>query len=152
MLLPELLIRQATLVKWGNSLKSAESINGLNNTARLTWKEGETVLTTTQKSRIGSWMSIDEYNKMVVTSQLQIRSGGLTHVLLEGKEYYTDIIGKMYVEFDIPANTTIARGSGKGWGMFYEQGSTRWRYFNNKGLNVGQPKVSNIKIVDRNGL
>ncbi|MDF0716491.1 hypothetical protein PY092_10050 [Muricauda sp. 334s03] len=115
---------------------------------RLFWREGQTFMTTSETSRIGSWMTKAEYDIMVETSQLQKRSGGLTHVLLEGKEHYTDIVGKIYVEFDIPANVTIARGSGKGWGIFYEKGSTRWNYFNEKGLNIAQPKVSNIQIVN----
>lgn len=42
--------------------------------------------------------------------------------------------------------------SGKGWGIFYEEGSPRWKFYNSKGLNVAQPKVSDIKIIDRNGL
>ena len=124
----------------------------LRGAVRLTWKDGETIMTTVQNSRIGSWMSEAEFNLMVNTLQLQKRPGGLTHVLLEGKENYTNIAGKMYVEFDIPAYTTIARGSGVGWGIFYEEGSTRWNYFNSKGFNIAQPKVNNIQIIDRNGL
>ena len=128
-----------------------EKVNGTG-VIRIAWKEGQTQFTTTQLTRIGTWVSEAEYNLMVSTKQLQKRSGGLTHVLLEGKENYTDIAGKMYVEFNIPANTTIARGSGKGWGIFYEPESTFWKFYNNKGLNVGQPNVSNIQIIDRNGL
>jgi hypothetical protein len=139
--------------KWQSLLDKLKSKVGVVQQAgRLAWKEGETFMTTVQNSRIGSWMSKIEYDLMVSTSQLQKRSGGLTHVLLEGKQHYTDIGGKIYVEFDIPANTTISRGSGTGWGIFYEEGSTRWKFFNSKGLNVAQPKVSNIQIVDRNGL
>ncbi|GIM53343.1 hypothetical protein CAPN004_23720 [Capnocytophaga cynodegmi] len=119
---------------------------------RLLWSENQTILTTTGTSRVGSWMSKLEYEQMVKTSQLQKRSGGLTHILLEGKEHYSNTIGKMYVEFNIPKNTTIIRGSGKGWGIFYEEGSPRWKFYNSKGLNVAQPKVSDIKIIDRNGL
>lgn len=148
------LLPEFTLVKFRPLIRifKSRSVDVVKNAGRLAWKEAETLITTTQSSRIGSWMTQAEYDLMVSTSQLQKRSGGLTHVLLEGKEHYTDIAGKMYVEFDIPANTTIARGSGKGWGIFYEPESTFWKFYNNKGLNVGQPKVSNIQIIDRNGL
>ncbi|WP_434800619.1 TreTu family toxin [Candidatus Ornithobacterium hominis] len=144
-------IRQVKKIKKGDAKRIFEKVSLLKS-ARLAWGKGENIITTIKRSRVGSWMSKAEYQKMVKTSQLQKRSGGITHILLEGKEHYRDIAGKMYVEFDIPKNTTITRGSGKGWGIFYEKGSPRWKLYNKKGLDVSQPKVSNIKIIDRNGL
>jgi hypothetical protein len=95
-------------------------------------------------------MSPEEYNKMVETKQLQVRSGGLTHVLLQGKESFMKQApkGSYYVEFDIPSGCTITRGSGIGWGTFYSLETSIGKLNAKRGLDVTQPKVKNIEIVD----
>jgi hypothetical protein len=117
---------------------------------RVSWGEGQKWFTTTKVTRIGRWMDRSEYDKMVSTQVLQESKKGITHVLIEGPAGFESAVpkGTLYVEFNIPANTSIIRGSGEGWGLFYSPSNTpHYGYYTSKGLNVVQPSVSNIEIV-----
>jgi hypothetical protein len=58
--------------------------------------------------RVGRWMDQDEYDKMVATGRVQAGSqGDATSAMLDGPGGFANQApsGRIYVEFDIPANS-----------------------------------------------
>lgn len=106
-----------------------------------------------ETTRVGRWMSEDEYNKMVETKQVQMSGDNKVHVAnpasIEafGKQAPK---GSVYVEFDVPSNTVFQGGKAE-WGIIAGPGSIQDRLNKQKGLPAinEMPKATNIEIKGR---
>ena len=104
----------------------------------------------TDTTRVGRWMSQDEYDKMVVSGKVQMSGDNKVHVANPadinafGKQAPK---GSVYVEFDVPSNT-ISKGGTDGWGIINGPGSLLDRLNAKKGLPriTEMPNVTNISI------
>ena len=78
-----------------------------------------------ETTRVGRWMSQDEYDKMVASGKVQMSGDNKVHVANPadinafGKQAPE---GSIYVEFDVPSNT-ISKGGKDGWGIINGPGS-----------------------------
>ncbi len=101
-------------------------------------------------TRVGRWMSQEEYNQMVQTGQVQMSGDNKVHVANPanidafGKQAP---IGSIYVEFDVPSNT-LSAGGADGWGIINGPGSLMDRLYMKKGLPriTEMPMATNIEI------
>ena len=104
----------------------------------------------TNTTRVGRWMSQDEYNKMVASGKVQMSGDNKVHVANPadinafGKQAPK---GSIYVEFDVPSNT-ISKGGTDGWGIINGPGSLLDRLNAKKGLPriTEMPNATNITI------
>ena len=104
----------------------------------------------TDTTRVGRWMSQDEYDKMVASGKVQMSGDNKVHVANPadinafGKQAPK---GSVYVEFDVPSNT-ISKGGTDGWGIINGPGSLLDRLNAKKGLPriTEMPNVTNISI------
>ena len=114
---------------------------------RLNANAGESGSETT---RVGRWMSQDEYDKMVASGKVQMSGDNKVHVANPadinafGKQAPE---GSIYVEFDVPSNT-ISKGGTDGWGIINGPGSLLDRLNAKKGLPriTEMPNATNITI------
>ena len=110
----------------------------------------EAVESGTDTTRVGRWMSQDEYDKMVASGKVQMSGDNKVHVANPadinafGKQAPK---GSVYVEFDVPSNT-ISKGGTDGWGIINGPGSLLDRLNAKKGLPriTEMPNVTNISI------
>ncbi|MGN0402918.1 MAG: RHS repeat-associated core domain-containing protein, partial [Acetatifactor sp.] len=101
-------------------------------------------------TRVGRWMSQDEYDKMVASGKVQMSGDNKVHVANPadinafGKQAPK---GSIYVEFDVPSNT-ISKGGKDGWGIINGPGSLLDRLNAKKGLPriTEMPNATNISI------
>ena len=101
-------------------------------------------------TRVGRWMSQDEYDKMVASGKVQMSGDNKVHVAIPadinafGKQAPK---GSLYVEFDVPGNT-ISKGGTDGWGIINGPGSLLDRLNAKKGLPriTEMPNATNITI------
>lgn len=101
-------------------------------------------------TKVGRWMSEDEYNKMLRTEQVQMSGDNKVHVANPAD---IDAFGKqapkgsVYVEFDVPSNTVFPGGK-DGWGIIAGPGSLYDRLNIKKGLPPIEemPKAVNIEL------
>ena len=104
-------------------------------------------------TRVGRWMSEDEYNKMYNTGQVQMSGDNKVHVANPAD---IDAFGKqapkgsVYVEFDVSSNTVFPGGK-EGWGIIAGPGSLYDRLNTKKGLPTitEMPKANNIEVKGR---
>ena len=104
----------------------------------------------TDTTRVGRWMSQDEYDKMVASGKVQMSGDNKVHVANPadinafGKQAPK---GSIYVEFDVPSNT-ISKGGTDGWGIINGPGSLLDRLNAKKGLPriTEMPNATNISI------
>ena len=110
----------------------------------------EAIESGTDTTRVGRWMSQDEYDKMVASGKVQMSGDNKVHVANPadinafGKQAPK---GSVYVEFDVPSNT-ISKGGTDGWGIINGPGSLLDRLNAKKGLPriTEMPNVTNISI------
>lgn len=130
----------------GLDSKSGYKDSGVGN-GKDPWKSYESGTDTT---RVGRWMSQDEYDKMVASGKVQMSGDNKVHVANPadinafGKQAPK---GSVYVEFDVPSNT-ISKGGTDGWGIINGPGSLLDRLNAKKGLPriTEMPNVTNISI------
>ena len=76
-------------------------------------------------TRVGRWMSQEEYDKMISTGKVQMSGDNKVHVAnpadINAFEKQAPN-GSLYVEFDVPSNT-ISKGGTDGWGIINGPGS-----------------------------
>ena len=104
----------------------------------------------TDTTRVGRWMSQDEYDKMVASGKVQMSGDNKVHVANPadinafGKQAPK---GSLYVEFDVPSNT-VSKGGTDGWGIINGPGSLLDRLNAKKGLPriTEMPNATNITI------
>ena len=107
----------------------------------------------TDTTRVGRWMSQDEYDKMFASGKVQMSGDNKVHVANPadinafGKQAPK---GSIYVEFDVPSNT-ISKGGADGWGIINGPGSLLDRLYKQKGLSriTEMPNATNISIEGR---
>lgn len=102
-------------------------------------------------TRVGRWMSQDEYDKMVASRKVQMSLDGNTAYVANP----TNISafekqakpGSIYVEFDVDSTRIYLAGK-EGWGQIPGPGSLIDRLNIKKGLPAfdDMPNASNIKI------
>ena len=101
-------------------------------------------------TRVGRWMSQEEYDKMISSGKVQMSGDNKVHVANPadinafGKQAPK---GSLYVEFDVPSNT-ISKGGTDGWGIINGPGSLLDRLNAKKGLPriTEMPNATNITI------
>lgn len=101
-------------------------------------------------TRVGRWMSQEEYDKMISSGKVQMSGDNKVHVANPAD---IDAFGKkapkgsLYVEFDVPSNT-ISQGGTDGWGIINGPGSLMDRLNAKKGLPriTEMPNATNITI------
>ncbi|NRT79266.1 RHS repeat-associated core domain-containing protein [Clostridium beijerinckii] len=103
-----------------------------------------------ETTRVGRWMSQEEYEKMVKTGQVQMSGDNKVHVANPADiDAFSKQApkGSIYVEFDVPSNT-ISQGGTDGWGIINGPGSLLDRLNARKGLPpiTEMPKPINIEI------
>ena len=110
----------------------------------------ENISTTT---RVGRWMSQDEYDKMVETGRVQESGGHITHVTnpANPNSYQAAHPGSLYVEFDVPSNTLL-QGGNEDWNIINGPGSLGDKLAQSKGSPpiTKMPNANNITIMGRN--
>lgn len=105
----------------------------------------------TDTTRVGRWMSQEEYDKMISTGMVQPSQKGMTHVACPsdigafGRQAKK---GSLYVEFDIPNDAVLTQGGAESWKIIHGPGSPKDKLSKMKGLpGISQmPKATNIKI------
>ena len=104
-------------------------------------------------TRVGRWMSQEEYDKMISSGKVQMSGDNKVHVANPadinafGRQAPK---GSIYVEFDVPSNT-ISGGGKDGWGIINGPGSLLDRVNAKKGLPriTEMPDATNISIEGR---
>jgi RHS repeat-associated protein len=104
-------------------------------------------------TRVGRWMSVAEYNKMVETGKVQMSPNGNTTYVANPANpnaFKAASSGSVYVEFDVPTGS-IAPAGNENWGQIPGPGSLMDRLYQSKGLPPinGMPDATNIKISGR---
>ena len=104
-------------------------------------------------TRVGRWMSREEYNKMVKTGKVQMSCDNKVHVTfpasIEAFEKQAPI-GSIYVEFDVPS-INISKGGKDGWGIINGPGSLLDRLNEKKGLPRIKEMPNAVNIVIAGG-
>jgi hypothetical protein len=105
----------------------------------------------TETTRVGRWMSGDEYDAMVATEQVQMSpDGNRTYVSnpADPDAFTAAPPGSTYVEFDVPSNTVRAAGRSD-WGQIPGPGSLLDTYDQNRGFPpiTEMPRATNITQV-----
>ncbi len=73
----------------------------------------------TNLTRVGRWMSNEEYQKMAETGKVQPGGGGITYAAYTPEGYIKQAApGSLYVEFDVPASTFRETNQEPGWIRF----------------------------------
>lgn len=130
--------------------------------ALTTNKQGLTTTTTgtsvaegtgSSTTRVGRWMSEDEYNKMIETGKVQMSPNGNTTYVANPANpnaFKAAPNGSIYVEFDVPTGSINPAGNAN-WGQISGPGSLMDRLNQSKGLPPinGMPDATNIKIPGR---
>lgn len=101
-------------------------------------------------TRVGRWMSKEEYNKMILSGKVQMSGDNKVHVANPadinafGKQAPK---GSLYVEFDVLSNT-ISKGGKEGWEIINGPNSLLDRLNAKKGLPriTEMPEATNITI------
>ena len=108
---------------------------------------------TRETTRVGRWMSKEEYNSMVSTGKVQLSGDNKIHVANPAninvfKNQAPN--GSIYVEFDVPSHS-ISQGGTDGWGIVNGPGSLLDRLYEKKGLPriTEVPDATNISIEGR---
>ena len=100
-------------------------------------------------TRVGRWMSREEYNKMIKTGKVQESFSGTTHVANPASMdafFKQAKIGSIYVEFDVP--TKSLSQTKDIWAKILGPNTPEARLRQLKGLDVPEmPYAKNIKIV-----
>jgi hypothetical protein len=101
--------------------------------------------------RVGRWMSQEELRTMLDTGFAQESEMGGSRIAepADINAYRAAPEGDLYVEYDVPAGSTIP-GGGPGWSKIPGPNSTEGRLAVSKGLPPPQmPPVKNIQVVSR---
>jgi len=106
--------------------------------------------TKNEYTRVGRWMSIDEYNTMKSTGKVQMSSNGVTSVAKPADPSVFSSQAKpgtIYVEFDVPISA-VQPGGKETWGLISGPGSLWDRLYQSKGLPAitEMPDAQNIQI------
>ena len=99
-------------------------------------------------TRVGRWMSPEEYNKMIETGNVQESFSGTTHVAnpANSNAFNGAVSGSLYVEFDVP--TDSLKPTGSGWSKIVGPNSFEGRHSAELGISKPEmPPFSNIRIV-----
>ena len=140
------IVKSSSLKASSNVAKSASKASTISSKSGLKTKNIDNITYT----RVGRWMSQNEYEKMLSTGQMQSSKGNMTHVANPAnRNAYEKQApkGSLYVEFDVPSNR-ISPGGAEGWGIIAGPGSIKDRFNQKKGLPAikEMPYVKNIKI------
>ncbi len=106
------------------------------------------------QTRVGRWMSPEEYGKMKSTGRVQMSPDGNTAyvaVPADMNAYGRQARpGSLYVEFDVDSSRIFPAGN-EGWGQIPGPGSLYDRLLRKKGLEgfSDMPKANNIQVVSR---
>ncbi|MCT4545176.1 MAG: DUF6531 domain-containing protein [Vallitalea sp.] len=100
-------------------------------------------------TRVGRWMSTDEYNKMVKTGMVQEGGGGQTYAAFKKEGFMKQAANDaVYVEFDVPTSSFKITNPDLGWVRFKSPLSVEGKLAIRKGLPVPQlPKAENITLI-----
>jgi hypothetical protein len=65
-----------------------------------------------QYTRVGRWMSVDEYKMMLSTGRVQEGAGGVTFAATSGPDSFgaQAAAGTIYIEYDVPTNSLLTGG------------------------------------------
>ena len=103
----------------------------------------------TETTRVGRWMSMEEYEEMLRTGQVQCSGGNITHVTNPSNPdaFQAYPRGSIFVEFDIPTDS-LRQGGNPGWGIIPGPNSIYDRHGINQGLPPIEqmPPATNIRI------
>ena len=145
----ETVIAGASGVQAIENARRADEIGNISQNANVT--DGVSIdKNGTGTTRVGRWMSQDEYDKMVKTGKVQMSGDNKVHVAnpadINAFEKQAPK-GSIYVEFDVPSNT-ISKGGTDGWGIINGPGSLLDRLNAKKGLPriTEMPDATNISI------
>ena len=104
-------------------------------------------------TRVGRWMSREEYDKMIKTGKVQMSCDNKVHVAfpasIEAFEKQAPM-GSIYVEFDVPS-ISISKGGKNGWGIINGPGSLLDRLNEKKGLPRIKEMPNAVNIVIAGG-
>jgi hypothetical protein len=103
-------------------------------------------------TRVGRWMSKEEYNKMRSTNTVQESYSGTTHVSnpANPNSFKGAPKDSIYVEFNVP--TSSLKPTSTGWSKIIGPNSLEGRHYLELGLpKPVMPPATNIKIVRGNG-
>ncbi len=109
-------------------------------------KAADTVDDVSDTTRVGRWMSPEEYEKMMASGKVQMSDGNMTHVAnpADINAFKASKPGTIYVEFDVPSSS-LKPGGTNVWSTIPGPGS---RYDKLYGIPE-MPDAINIKIVGR---
>ncbi|MCG6842218.1 hypothetical protein [Fusobacterium nucleatum] len=103
-------------------------------------------------TRVGRWMSEEEYKKMLATGKVQMSQADITHVAnpADINAFKGAKKGSIYVEFDVKTKV-ISPGGNENWGIISGPNSIRNRFYKQKGLSTIDeiPDAYNIEIKGR---
>ena len=103
-------------------------------------------------TRVGRWMSEEEYKKMLETGKVQMSQADITHVAnpADINAFKGAKKGSIYVEFDVKTKV-ISPGGNENWGIISGPNSIRNRFYKQKGLSTIEeiPDAYNIEIKGR---
>ena len=103
-------------------------------------------------TRVGRWMSEEEYKKMLATGKVQMSQADITHVAnpADINAFKGAKKGSVYVEFDVKTKV-ISPGGNENWGIISGPNSIRNRFYKQKGLSTIDeiPDAYNIEIKGR---
>ena len=100
-------------------------------------------------TRVGRWMNVDEYNKMMKTGMVQEGGGGQTYAAFTKDGFMKQAASDaVYVEFDVPTSSFKVTNPDSGWIRFKSPLSVEGKLAGKKGLPIPQfPKAENIKLI-----
>jgi len=103
-------------------------------------------------TRVGRWMSEEEYKKMLATGKVQMSQADITHMAnpADINAFKGAKKGSVYVEFDVKTKV-ISPGGNENWGIISGPNSIRNRFYKQKGLSTIDeiPDAYNIEIKGR---
>jgi hypothetical protein len=100
-------------------------------------------------TKVGRWMSDEEYQKMIETGKVQPGGGGITYAAQTPEGYMKQAAtGSLYVTFDVPSSSFTETNKELGWLRFLSPDSPEGRLAAIKGLPIPQlPDALNIEVL-----
>jgi len=102
--------------------------------------------------RVGRWMSVEEYGKMLETGKVQMSPNGNTTYVANPSDITSfekqAKPGSVYVEFDVDANSVFPAGNSS-WGQIPGPGSLydRYKIKNGQDAITSMPDAQNITLI-----
>ncbi|OPH47378.1 hypothetical protein BC351_40195 [Paenibacillus ferrarius] len=142
-----------SLEHWADSAATALTVVGglkVSGSGKIVAKGvGDTVAQTVESTRVGRWMSKDEYNKMIETGRVQEGGGGQTYAAFSKDAFQKQAASDaIYVEFNVPASTYVVTNSELGWIKFVSPTSLEGRLAARKGIEIPSlPEAKDITLI-----